>query len=199
MSEVGHPIIMLEKGIYKMSDHSLMNRFSRALAILVVACGLTGCLQGAGKFQQFDQDGSGTLSPKEIAQGLIELTDDSGDGVLTARELTDGFRDIGLLNNWDFDDDGDVDALDFTFIFTDESNDPDNRFELWDTDDNRRLDTPELAAALFEKFDLNRDDLLDPGEVQSLVVFYKVIEAYDGNGDQELSYQEFLEAAATVR
>ena len=182
-----------------MSDHSLMNRFSRALAILVVACGLTGCLQGAGKFQQFDQDGSGTLSPKEIAQGLIELTDDSGDGVLTARELTDGFRDIGLLNNWDFDDDGDVDALDFTFIFTDESNDPDNRFELWDTDDNRRLDTPELAAALFEKFDLNRDDLLDPGEVQSLVVFYKVIEAYDGNEDQELSYQEFLEAAATVR
>jgi Ca2+-binding EF-hand superfamily protein len=178
-------------------DNLVRTLLCTALILGVLLC--SGCLPGAGIFQQLDQDSSGKLDGEEIAEGLMAMADTTPeDEVLTEQELEIGFTDINLLRQWDFDHDGDVDSLDFTFVFAEEGSDPQSRFDLWDNDQNGQLDNAELAAALFPKFDLNRDQVLDLGEVERLVVFYGLIEAHDDDDDHELSYQEFVEAAATV-
>lgn len=163
-----------------------MRNFLAALCLL----SLLGCENFASTARSLDVDGNEKLSSSEIATGLVTSADDSPkDGKLSEDELRRGFIRIGLLQDWDADDDHRVTALDFVLLFPPDG-DLENRFKTWDKDGNGMLTNAELAKTLFIKFDLDRNDALSVGEVEQVLVFYKGIVAYDKDGDGELNWSE---------
>jgi hypothetical protein len=164
--------------------------------LIVSSCVLaSGCDSLLANVQQMDRDGNSKLSAAELAHGFVELADTRIENdVLSELELREAFADIELKRAWDFDEDGDVDSIDFTFVFTDLGGDPQNRFDVWDADEDGLLSNAEISDTLFTKFDLNRDDVLDDGEMESLIVFYGGIDAYDQDQDGELSFNEIGDA-----
>ena len=159
------------------------------LALTTLA--LSGCDDFFVQAQDMDSDGNSKLSSEEISAGLVRLTDTQRqDGVVSEAELREAFEQIGLLKAWDKDGNGKVNATDFVFLFPQSVGDPDNRFSNWDTNGDGTLVNAELAASLFNKFDLDRNNSLDRGEMEEVFVFYGGINAYDTDNDGELSFLE---------
>lgn len=166
--------------------------------ITLICIALTGCGQLAGQFQEWDDDGNSKLSSREISKGLLGLADSDGSGALDPGELQAGLEEIHLLRDWDQDQDGQVTATDFTFIFEQAAGDSGTRFSEWDTDGNGRLDERELTDSLFDRYDQNRDDRLVRGELERVLVLAGGIADYDLDGDGELSYGELRAAALSL-
>lgn len=172
-------------------EHSGGMKKTLVIGALLSAVVCAGCDNLYSSLRQMDTDGSGTLSSREISQGLLEMGDTiDHDGVLSPAELSEGFAKLGLLKGWDRDHNGRVNATDFVFLFTAGGGDAISRFSTWDKDGNGTLTNQELSQTLFSKFDLNRNGYLDRGEIEEVFVYYKGIQAYDKDEDGELSFAE---------
>lgn len=159
---------------------------------------LSGCDDFMARAREMDSNDNGKLSAREASRGLVYLADiDDFDGYVSEYELQESFADIGLLAEWDADNNGRVNATDFVFLFPQAVGDVDNRFSNWDRNGNGTLSNDELASSLFNKFDLNRDEILDAGEMEEIFVFYGGIEAYDQDDDGQLSFLEIEDLAVT--
>lgn len=162
------------------------------LALLTLTTlALSGCDDFFAQAQNMDSNGNSKLSSEEISAGLVRLCDTQDrNGTVSESELREAFEKIDLLAAWDKDNNGRVNATDFVFLFPRSVGDLGNRFSNWDSDGDGTLTNSELAGSLFNKFDLDRNNSLDRGEMEEVFVFYGGINAYDTDNDGELSFLE---------
>ncbi|TRY79978.1 hypothetical protein TCAL_07547 [Tigriopus californicus] len=127
-------------------------------------------------FQEFDKDGSGTISTKELLPILRAIGQNP-----TEDEI------LNLVIEFDMNGDGTIDFEEFLEMMTKQSKDIDQTqeikeaFKIFDRDGNGYIDAKELKMVVTRM-----------GEALTAAEAEEFMQEADINGDGKLDYEEFL-------